>query len=140
MTNIKDELYENNNLIYYEMLRYEIWYSLDKDNNVFLIENVDDLKLAQEKLRKKIKRTLIKKYNILISTIFLYVDHSCDIEDNKPILFETMIFFRNDKDHELDQYQERYSTYKEACDGHRRAVRLVISELRNNEKYNHIRS
>lgn len=52
-----------------------------------------------------------------VSTVFLGIDHS--FGGDTPILFETMIFGG-----EHDQYQERYSTYKKAKQGHLDAVEM----------------
>lgn len=57
--------------------------------------------------------------NATISTVFLALDHSFG-EDGPPILFETMVFGG-----ELDQEQERYSTWAEAEQGHERWVQKV---------------
>jgi hypothetical protein len=56
--------------------------------------------------------------DILISTVFLGIDHSHG--SGPPILFETMIFGGK---HE--GYQERYATWDEAVEGHKRACELV---------------
>jgi len=57
-----------------------------------------------------------------ISTVFLSMDHSLAglIGDGTPILFETMVFGG-----EYDEYQERYYTYDEAEEGHKRIVEMV---------------
>lgn len=60
---------------------------------------------------------------VTVSTVFLGLDHSFAVYTgvpHKPILFETMIFGGKH-----DQYQERYTTWKEAEAGHKRAVKLV---------------
>lgn len=54
-----------------------------------------------------------------VSTVFLGLDHS--FGDGPPLLFETMIFNHP----ELEDYQERYTTWEEAEAGHARAVRKV---------------
>lgn len=55
-----------------------------------------------------------------VSTVFLGLDHNfCD--DGPPLLFETMVFGG-----EHDQYQERYSTWDEAVNGHDRIVKNVM--------------
>ena len=54
-----------------------------------------------------------------VSTVFLGIDYNFSPK-GKPLLFETMIFGGKH-----DQYQERYSTYKEAKEGHKRALKLV---------------
>lgn len=58
--------------------------------------------------------------DVSVSTVFLGIDHSFD--GGRPLLFETMIFGG-----EHDQYQDRYSTYEEAEEGHKKAVALVES-------------
>ena len=59
---------------------------------------------------------------IRISTVFLGLDHS--FGDGEPLLFETMIFGGKH-----DQYQERYSTWKDAIEGHKFACDLVQNLL-----------
>jgi hypothetical protein len=57
-----------------------------------------------------------------ISTVFLSMDHSLAglIGDGTPVLFETMVFGG-----EHDGYQERYHTYDEAEEGHKRICDMV---------------
>lgn len=56
-----------------------------------------------------------------ISTIFLSLNHNfCYPETNIPIIFETMAFVNDDV-----VYQERYSTYQQAVDGHQTAIDYV---------------
>ena len=61
---------------------------------------------------------------IEISTVFLAVDHRLS-KAGPPILFETMVFGG-----ELDQKQERYSTWEEAEAGHKAMVKQVKQALR----------
>lgn len=56
---------------------------------------------------------------ILISTVFLGLDHSWNAGD-PPMIFETMIF-----EGKYDEYQERCSSYKQALKMHKRAYDLV---------------
>lgn len=65
---------------------------------------------------RRVAQTIIKK--IRVSTVFLGIDHS--FNGGTPILFETMIFGGKH-----DQYQERYSTWEQAEEGHKKAVKLV---------------
>lgn len=58
-----------------------------------------------------------------VSTVFLGLDHNY-ARTGPPILFETMIFCVPESS-ELDQYQERCSTWSEAQKMHDRAVKLV---------------
>ena len=49
-----------------------------------------------------------------ISTVFLGIDHN--FEEGEPLLFETMVFGKDEED------CERYSTWKEAEEGHKKMV------------------
>ena len=54
-----------------------------------------------------------------VSTVFLGVDHA--FLGGSPLLYETMIFGGD-----ADGYQERYSTRKEAVEGHSRIVDAAL--------------
>ena len=56
--------------------------------------------------------------DIKVSTVFLGLDHS--FGHGKPLLFETMIFGGKH-----DEYQERYESWEEAEEGHKKAVKMV---------------
>ena len=56
--------------------------------------------------------------DVQVSTVFLGLDHS--FGNGPPLLFETMVF---GGDH--DQEQERYTTWEEAEDGHKRIMQRV---------------
>lgn len=58
-------------------------------------------------------------HEVDVSTVFLGVDHNYH-PDHGPVLFETMVFGGN-----LDQLQQRYSTWEEAEAGHQAIVALV---------------
>lgn len=69
--------------------------------------------------------------NLNVSTVFLGIDHGfLFIEDERPILFETMIFGG------IDDYQTRYCTYDEALIGHREAIRVARSVSRAGRVFN----
>lgn len=74
----------------------------------------------QEAKWERVAEHLIE--NVYISTVFLSLDHSFD--SNIPILFETIIFGGK-----YDQYQDRYSTWDEAIQGHETAINLVKQSL-----------
>lgn len=60
--------------------------------------------------------------DIFISTVFLGLDHNFSFsKNNKPILFETMIFGGVAND-----FQERYETYEQAEQGHKKACEMVL--------------
>lgn len=84
----------------------------------------DDIKLFGESMNREngsgiVARTELPN-DILISTVFLGIDHSFSFEKTEPILFETMIFGG-----EEDGYQDRYSTWEEAEIGHQKAVKIA---------------
>jgi hypothetical protein len=60
----------------------------------------------------------------MISTVFLGIDHSFQFREynRDPILFETMIF---NKDGTTENFQERYSTYHEALEGHNKILKRI---------------
>jgi hypothetical protein len=57
--------------------------------------------------------------DVYVSTVFLSMDHNY-FEGEPPALFETMVFGGP-----LDGEMERYSTYDEAVEGHKRMVERV---------------
>lgn len=60
----------------------------------------------------------------LISTVDLGIDYSFGI--GEPLYYETMVFAKKGKDIIFDDlYCERYSTEKEAIEGHKKAIELV---------------
>lgn len=56
-----------------------------------------------------------------ISTVWLGLNHQFNKRDKKPLIFETLVF--DEKENEI--YGERYSTWQEAEEGHKRAVNWV---------------
>ena len=98
-----------------------LWYKLDKKNNpIVCIDHMDYAKWY----KKNKKQGIVKQDTIdevLVSTVFLGLDHSFSGE--KPLLWETMIFGGNH-----DQYQDRYSSYEDALKGHQEALDLLKSE------------
>jgi len=99
------------------------YYILDKMKNVvecsveeveFLLKDKDKKIVRQEEIGDK-----------FVSTIFLGIDHYMGPnKDHPPVVFETMVFDRSESQ-KGDIYQERYCTWKEAEEGHARAVQWV---------------
>jgi hypothetical protein len=97
------------------------WYILNNNNKPIpasITEAADWLEEGSN--RRTIKRDEIG--DILISTVFLGLDHSWT-PGGKPVLWETMIFGG-----EHDQYQERYTSHKDALEGHKKALTLITKE------------
>ena len=57
-----------------------------------------------------------------VSTVFLTLDHGWN--GGPPVLWETMIF-DNDS---YDDWQERYTSYKDAVIGHLAAVKMILEK------------
>jgi len=97
------------------------WYILEKGK----IKLCKDMMKIENFLRSKekiIKQTHIGK--VMVSTVFLSLDHSFNLtKKSKPILFETMIF--GSKRIALKDYQVRYSSLKDAKNGHLDAVKFA---------------
>ena len=65
-----------------------------------------------ESKERIVKQEEVNGYKV--STVFLGIDHN--FGEGKPLLFETMVFGGKDEE------QERYSTYKQAEQGHKKMV------------------
>lgn len=61
--------------------------------------------------------------DVTVSTVFLGINHQFR-EGGRPILFESMIF-----DGERAGWDRRYSTYQEALEGHKHAIRVAKGEI-----------
>ena len=93
------------------------WYILDKNNKPIRSTIVD----CGEWLKENPERKAVKQEHIgdiFISTVFLGLDHAWD--SDVPVLWETMIFGG-----ENDQYQDRYTSIKDALEGHKKALNLI---------------
>lgn len=53
-----------------------------------------------------------------LSTVFLGLDHGIPGLDTEPVLFETMLFAKNERLAEIDQECIRYYTWQQAETGH----------------------
>ena len=102
---------------------HPLWYILDEDGETPVRATVEEcaLWLSTEHHRKIVEQTQIGDYQV--STVFLGLDHNMSMAPGKPVLWETMIFGPDD-----EGYQERYTSYKEAKLGHKKAVWQVRSE------------
>jgi hypothetical protein len=80
-----------------------------------------------ETAERQVDRTEVGHFTV--STVFLGLDHGWS-ESGPPILFETMMFTRNDQRRaEFEDYQTRCSTWDEAVAMHAEAVRVARAAL-----------
>lgn len=99
-----------------------MWYILDNNNKPVAKPVLEATQwLDDNDHRRTVKRDEFG--NILVSTVFLGLDHALLRDDNTPVLWETMIFGG-----EHDQYQERYTSHKDALKGHEKALTLITKE------------
>lgn len=92
------------------------YYILDKNNNPVEVEDVIEWARSFDRETRVVKKTTTS-HNHFVSTVFLGLDHSW--VEGVVHLFETMIF---SEDKDVDEYQERYSTWQEAEEGHDKIV------------------
>jgi hypothetical protein len=85
------------------------------------VDNFMEFARWYETADRHVKRTELPG-GIVVSTVFLGLDHRWHTMDGPPILFETMIF---GGDH--DEFQNRYSTWEEAEKGHEEAVSIAFT-------------
>lgn len=69
---------------------------------------------------KVVEQTHLKSGDVLVSTVWLGIDHNF-LGEGPPLIFETMVFGDGE-----DDYTERYSTEEQARAGHVR----IVAELR----------
>ena len=90
------------------------WWKLDENHTPqFMGTGVEVFRDSPDGVWKRVALTEVGPYRI--STVFLGLDHSFDVE-GPPILFETMVFFS--RLGALDIDMDRYATWAEAEAGH----------------------
>ncbi len=101
-------------------IELDLFYTLDAENNTIpctLHEWGQMYHTIEGQQRRKVAFDDIGE--IQVSTVFLGLDHNHF--GGRPLLFETMVFNGNGN----DIYCERYSTWKEAEEGHKTALEWV---------------
>jgi len=93
---------------------------LIKDKKPYPVDDAKEWAEGFDRMDAIVEKTDIA--GIHISTVFLGIDHSYG--QGPPLLFETMIFGG-----EHDMYQDRYTTWEQAEEGHHIACELVIESL-----------
>ena len=96
------------------------WYILNKENQPVRSTTIDYVKWLEENP----ERIAVKQEHVddvYISTVFLGLNYSW--ESDISGLWETMIFGG-----EHDQYQERYTSYEDALEGHQKALNLINNQ------------
>jgi len=97
------------------------WYVLDDDGVPRQVPWEEGARAFEDAERRTVAREelQIDGENVLVSTVFLGVDHN--FGTGRPVLFETMVFGGR-----WDDWQWRYETIEHARTGHDR----VVADLR----------
>lgn len=108
------------------------WYILDNNNKPVAKPMLEAAKWLEEGSdRRIVKQDQIN--DVFVSTVFLGLDHSMYWDEDKtPVLWETMIFGGT---HD-QEYQERYTSYEDALEGHQKALEVAIKSLKTKENGN----
>lgn len=82
----------------------------------------------------KEKKSISVIGNYYISTVFIYFDHEIpgtppSPDPERAIFLETIVFLKLNKI-KSEVYHERYSTYKDATEGHRRCIISVRNRFK----------
>lgn len=100
------------------------YYAMDENKNIIEVTK-DEQRTFWENGNKKVAVDEVEvKTKCLVSTVFLFGDHN-HLEDGDPILFETMVFDENRN----EIFCERYHTYNEAIEGHKRAMNNIAIKM-----------
>ena len=99
------------------------YYTLNADHSVTPVDYIGDA-LNQD---RRIGRDTVKGYDV--STVFLGINHNQSF-NGPPLLFETMVF----QGSHTDLHRQRYSTYKQAVDGHKQVIDFIKLGLLPKEK------
>jgi hypothetical protein len=105
----------------HNLLTQKTKYILDEHKNVIPATLLE----WAEYLESHHKERIVAKDKIdghMVSTVFLGLDHSNICNAGKLEIFETMIFGKNSG---AEEYCDRYATWAEAEEGHRRAIQWV---------------
>lgn len=98
------------------------YYLLDDDHNLVPVNDVHEWARFFENHANRIVAQDYPRPNVLVSTVFLGVDHSFG-RGSRPVVFETMVC-RNGEWGE----EQRYATWEEAEDGHAAMLKRVMEE------------
>ena len=99
-----------------------IYWKMDESGNVQPATMAEGMEYFGNASKKIIARDTIN--GVLISTVFLVIDHSFD--ESQPILFETMLFKSDGEGFDPDSnVQMRYVSIQDARAGHAKAIEFV---------------
>lgn len=86
-------------------------YILDIDKTPLRCDDLTEWAMWFQRADRIVKRSI--DGDVTVSTVFLGLDHSFNLFEGRPVLFETMVFGG-----QFDGDQRRYHTWHEALAGH----------------------
>lgn len=100
------------------------FYLLDENKQPYKVSIEEMHKLYNDLSIKVVQQDKLPNGKF-VSTVFLGIDHSWGITNDpnhKPVLWETMVFNDLEDSGITEEYQERYTSYQDAVEGHKRAL------------------
>jgi hypothetical protein len=106
-------------------------YVLNADHSVERMDDVVEWENRFSNDNNVVSRTVYgeKPNEVMVSTVFIGIDHRYGHEEGLPLLFETMVFAKHIPS--MDTYCERCSTYTQAKEQHAKVCELVKTTLEN---------
>ena len=106
------------------------FYLLDENKKPYKVSLEESYKMYEDPAMKIVQQDKLDN-GMFVSTVFLGMDHSWEIEPNhEPVLWETMIFRDLDDSGMSDIYMQRYTSYEDAIEGHKHALELAKSLIK----------
>jgi hypothetical protein len=110
---------------------------LDEEHNVIVTSDIQEFgRFFEQSEKRVVAKTQIS--GLLVSTVFLGINHGF-LSGQRPFWFETMVFADDDRamppevEALLSKWregqQQRYSTWREAEEGHARMVQIIQEGL-----------
>lgn len=114
------------------------FYLLDENKQPYEVSLEESYKLYSDINMKVVQQDKLDN-GMFVSTVFLGMDHGWGDKTDpeyKPVLFETMIF-DDSRDSDTDDYQERYTSYEDALEGHNKALEIAKNYRNGNSSLQH---
>lgn len=110
-----------------------MYFKLDENKNAVPCSHMEWAEQQREDMRGSNTKHIAQETvdDKWVSTVWLGLNHNW-FDIGPPLIFETMVFEHKDYGHQI--YCERYSTWQQAEEGHKRAVKWVKNGSINTRK------
>jgi hypothetical protein len=102
------------------------YYTLDKDHRVCTTKDVLEWGRFFQNIKNRIVTQTRFECGVMVSTVFLGIDHRFGGKGGPPLLFESMVF---EMDMHGDSDMWRYSSWDDAETGHAAIVKRVKAQI-----------